>query len=270
VSVTAPPDPVALDPVALDPVTLAARLGRSRWSPIRVVQTTGSTITDLVAGWRAGELGAGAVELADLQTGGRGRLDRRWSAPAGSSLLLAAVVVPPDGRPWTMLPLLTGVAVARAVARMGGGARLKWPNDVLLDGRKCCGILVETTTSPAGPAAVVGLGLNLSQSAAELPGPQATSLALAGLATSREAAAEAVLRALDEVLGQWEAGADPVGLYRPWCATLGRMVRLELGPGRSVQGLAGDIAPDGRLGLDLAGGRQWFAAGDVHHLRPTD
>jgi BirA family biotin operon repressor/biotin-[acetyl-CoA-carboxylase] ligase len=244
-------------------------LAATNWSPVTITPATGSTNADLLAGLRAGSVTTGAVEVAAEQASGRGRLTRSWSSPPGRSVALSAVVTPPAGRAWTLLPLLSGLAVAEAVTALGAPAQVKWPNDVVIDGLKCCGILVETVHTATGLQAVVGIGLNIGQTRDELPGPAATSLALAGLMTSRERAAAAVLRQLEGVLNDWRNGADVLARYRDWSATLGQSVRLTLAADHVVEGEARAIAADGQLGVVVAGRLRWFAAGDVHHLRPT-
>jgi len=162
---------------------------------------------------------------------------------------------------WSWLPLWTGLAVARALtARAEVVSGLKWPNDVLVGGRKVCGVLAEV---PAPGAAVLGIGLNVSTRADELPHDAATSLALAGArAVDRDTLLRAVLRALSDVL------ADPAAAradYRAHCGTLGRRVLVELPGGRSVEGTADGVDDAGRLVVDGTA----YGAGDVVHLRPV-
>ncbi|MGD3106708.1 biotin--[acetyl-CoA-carboxylase] ligase [Streptomyces sp. YGL11-2] len=249
----------------------------SLWSSLDVVPVTGSTNTDLAA--RAGSLTEGAVLIAEEQSAGRGRLDRRWSAPPRSGLFLSVYLTPrvPHDR-WGWLPLLTGVAVASAVARSAGvDTTLKWPNDLLVtvDGteRKAGGILAER----AADGVVVGIGLNVSLTAEELPVPTAGSLALAGARnTDRDPLLRAVLRSLEHWYGAWqEANGDPGAsrvqeAYAAGCATLGRSVRAELPGDETLQGEAVALDADGRLVLATADGVQRpVAAGDIIHLRPT-
>jgi BirA family biotin operon repressor/biotin-[acetyl-CoA-carboxylase] ligase len=165
------------------------------------------------------------------------------------------------------LPLLAGVALVEAVRRVADvDAVLKWPNDLLVGGRKCGGVLVEVHDG----AVVAGIGVNTSLTAAELPVPTATSLTLAGATTAdRDPLLRALLRRLADLYRQWQAaGGDPVasGLretYLLHCSTVGRQVRVDLPGGVTVTGLAGDIDADGRI---VVGGTA-YAAGDVVHLR---
>ncbi|QHC25743.1 biotin--[acetyl-CoA-carboxylase] ligase [Streptomyces sp. GS7] len=249
----------------------------SLWSSLDVVPVTGSTNTDLAA--RAGSLTEGAVLIAEEQSAGRGRLDRRWSAPPRSGLFFSVYLTPrvPQDR-WGWLPLLTGVATASAVARSAGvDTVLKWPNDLLVTvddtERKIGGILAER----AADGVVVGIGLNVSLTAEELPVPTAGSLALAGARnTDRDPLLRAVLRSLEHWYGAWqEANGDPGAsrvqeAYAAGCATLGRSVRAELPGDETIQGEAVALDADGRLVLATADGVQRpVAAGDIIHLRPT-
>ncbi|MFD3519584.1 biotin--[acetyl-CoA-carboxylase] ligase [Streptomyces sp. NPDC058653] len=255
------------------------------WTSLEVVSTTGSTNSDLAA--RAEGLPEGAVLVAEEQTRGRGRLDRGWSAPARSGLFVSVLLRPGPDVPmerWGWLPLLTGVAVATAVARTAGvDTALKWPNDLLVtvggkegdenakEERKAGGILAER----AGDGVVVGIGLNVTLTESELPVPGAGSLALANaVSVDRDPLLRAVLRGLERWYGEWrEAAGDPAasGLqeaYVAGCATLGRAVRAELPGERQVVGDAVAIDGDGRLVIATeGGGREAVGAGDVVHLR---
>ncbi|MEU0781818.1 biotin--[acetyl-CoA-carboxylase] ligase [Streptomyces sp. NPDC006173] len=249
------------------------------WADVEVVQRTGSTNTDLAGLVAKENADEGAVLVAEEQNAGRGRLDRRWTAPARSGLFFS-VVLKPTGVPverWGWLPLLTGVAVAAALARTAGvDTVLKWPNDLLVtvDGeeRKAGGILAERA---GADAVVVGIGINVSLRAEELPVPGAGSLALAGATTTdRDTVLRAVLRSLEEWYKRWrDASGDPVasGLqkaYTAGCATLGRVVRAELPGGRSIVGEAVAVDGDGRIVIATEDGVQEpVGAGDVVHLR---
>lgn len=251
------------------------------WSDLEVVQNTGSTNTDLVARAAAGKAAEGAVLVAEEQSAGRGRLDRRWTAPPRSglffSVLLRPAEVPVDR--WGWLPLLTGVAVATGLSRAAGvDTSLKWPNDLLVtvggEERKAGGILAER----AGDGGVViGVGINVTLREDELPVPQAGSLALANaISTDRDPLLRAVLRSLEDWYGRWRAaGGDPgaCGLqetYAAGCATLGRTVRAELPGDRSIVGEAVAVDGDGRLVIATEEGVQEpVGAGDIVHLRPA-
>ncbi|NDZ60911.1 biotin--[acetyl-CoA-carboxylase] ligase [Streptomyces anulatus] len=248
------------------------------WTSLEVVESTGSTNTDLAGQARAGAVGEGTVLIAEEQTAGRGRLERTWTAPPRSGLFFS-VYLEPGGIPverWGWVPLLAGVAAATGLAKSAGvDMSLKWPNDLLVavDGqeRKTGGILGEF----AGDGIVVGLGINVSLRADELPAPTAGSLALAGaVSTDRETLLRAVLRSLEDWYGRWKAAdgdAAASGLqaaYAAGCATLDRTVRAELPGGTSLVGEAVAIDGDGRLVLSTERGlRQPVSAGDIVHLR---
>lgn len=250
------------------------------WREVEVVQSTGSTNSDLVALAGAGKAGEGSVLVAEEQTAGRGRLDRQWTAPARSGLFFSVLLNPaevPVAR-WGWLPLLTGVAVATGLSRSAGvDTALKWPNDLLVsiggEERKAGGVLAER----AGEGGVVvGVGINVTLRENELPVPQAGSLALAGaVSTDRDPLLRAMLRSLEEWYGRWRgAGGDPAvsGLqetYAAGCATLGKTVRAELPGDRSITGEAVAVDGDGRLVIATQDGVQEpVGAGDIVHLRP--
>jgi len=256
------------------------------WTALDVVQATGSTNADLAA--RAGQ-GApeGSVLVAEEQTAGRGRLDRVWTAPARSGLFFSVLLRPGDARGghppvpvhrWGWLPLLAGVATATALSRAAGvDTALKWPNDLLVtvDGeeRKTGGILAERT---GDTGLVIGIGINVSLRADELPVPTATSLALAGAqGTDRDPLLRAVLRSLADWYDTWRAAdGDPTAsrldqTYAAGCATLGRQVRAELPGGKELAGTAVGVDGDGRLVIAGPDGEQAVGAGDVVHLRPS-
>lgn len=247
---------------------------------LEVVQSTGSTNSDLV---RLANEGAdeGAVLVAEEQTAGRGRLDRQWTAPPRSGLFFS-VLLRPTQVPvhlWGWLPLLTGVAVATGLSRAAGvDTALKWPNDLLVtvggEERKAGGILAERAGEDG---VVVGVGINVTLRADELPVPQAGSLALAGaVTTDRDPLLRAVLRSLESWYDRWRTvGGDPAasGLqetYAAGCATLGRRVRAELPGDRALVGEAVAVDGDGRLVIATEEGVQEpVGAGDIVHLRPA-
>ncbi|MGW3461229.1 biotin--[acetyl-CoA-carboxylase] ligase [Streptomyces olivaceoviridis] len=272
-----------LDRPPLNAAALRRGLVREKglYRDIEVVQQTGSTNSDLVALAAAGNADEGAVLVAERQTAGRGRLDRRWTAPPRSGLFFSVLLKPtevPVAR-WGWLPLLTGVAVATGLSRAAGvDTALKWPNDLLVtvggEERKAGGILAERA---GDDGVVIGVGINVTLRADELPVPQAGSLALAGaLGTDRDPLLRAVLRSLEDWYGRWRAaGGDPAAsrlqeTYTAGCATLGRVVRAELPGDRSVVGEAVALDGDGRLIIATESGVQEpVGAGDIVHLRPA-
>ncbi|HKV89300.1 MAG TPA: biotin--[acetyl-CoA-carboxylase] ligase [Candidatus Dormibacteraeota bacterium] len=185
----------------------------------------------------ARELDLGSIVVADHQTAGRGRTNHRWEAPSGTALLVSFVLAPNP-----LLSLAAGVAAAEAC---GPKVRLKWPNDLLLDGRKLGGILVEA----AAARATCGIGINLAwapDGGAKLDQPR-----------------EPLLLRLIESVGTWtEAPPDAVlSRWRELSDTLGRRVQVHL-PDRSIEGMARDIGPRGELLVD----GETIVAGSVIHL----
>jgi BirA family biotin operon repressor/biotin-[acetyl-CoA-carboxylase] ligase len=247
----------------LDRPRLAATAPRWR---VEVVDRAGSTNVLVGDRARAGER-PGLVVVAEHQTAGRGRLDRTWETPARAALTFSALLRPavPLAR-WPWLPLLAGVACAESLAptvEVG----LKWPNDVLLGGRKVAGVLTELVETRTGPAAVLGIGLNVSTAPDELPVPTATSLAAEGYDVDRTGLLVDLLDALARRLDEWSTGNDGAAAlhaaYDRRCATVGQPVRVSLPGGRVLDGTAERVDEDGRLVVDGTP----VAAGDVVHAR---
>jgi BirA family transcriptional regulator, biotin operon repressor / biotin---[acetyl-CoA-carboxylase] ligase len=192
----------------------------------------------------------GTLVTAREQTAGRGRQGRRWAAPAGRALLMSLVL-----RSWTrLLPLAAGVAVAEEA---GEAALVKWPNDVLVDGRKVAGILVEG--QPASGWMVLGIGLNVALTADDLPAELRESAG--GLGRSAEEL-ETTLASLLARLERWLATSDEQTLdaLRARDALAGRELRWGDRSGRA-EGIDGE----GRLVVVGADGeRQALDAGEVH------
>lgn len=226
---------------------------------VRLLAETGSTNSDAAEAGRRGEP-EGLVVIAEHQTAGRGRLGRTWISSPRAGLWLSVLLRPKvDVARWGWLPLLTGVALADTVE----GSRLKWPNDLLLNGRKAAGILAEAVTPST---VVVGVGLNVSQAGHELPpGVNATSLHLEGLTEDRTALAATLLNHLKARYQDW------TGLHEDYlarCDTIGRRVRVLLPGDTELTGEAATVDADGRLIVQTKDGRLCpIAAGDVTHVR---
>ncbi len=253
----------------LDAVTLARVL--PGWARTEVLDEVGSTNAVVAARARAGAA-EGLVVVAEHQTSGLGRLGRVWESPRYAGLTFSVLLHPPVAdRRWPWLPLLTGVAVVEGVAAVGGPeAALKWPNDVLVHGSKVAGILAERLESPRGPAAVVGVGLNVSQGPSELPVPTATSLAAAGFAVDRTELLCAVLERLHEQYTAWQSAGGDRALrdrYLSRSDTVGRQVRVDM-PGGVLEGPAVDVDGEGALVVAAGERRTAVTAGDVVHVRP--
>ncbi|MFT3887351.1 MAG: biotin--[acetyl-CoA-carboxylase] ligase [Arachnia sp.] len=250
---------------------IAALVGHpSPWRDIRVVPTTGSTNADLSARARAGEA-EGAVLVAMEQTAGRGRLDRRWVSPPGASVSLSLLLRPwPPFPQWGWLSILAGMAVSSALAELAPDPRavaLKWPNDVLIGGKKVCGILSERIERPDGALAVVGMGINVALAEDELPVPTATSLALAGFAVDQSAIVAAVLTHFARWYDVWTARGSLRAEYSARCASIGADLTVLLEGEPPVTGVGRGVDQFGRLEVASADGIRTFAVGDVVHAR---
>lgn len=257
---------MGLDPADIRRFLRARRLG----SRIECVGETESTNTDAVAAGRAGA-GEGLVVIADSQRRGRGRLGRQWVSPAGVNLYCSVLLRPhlaPADVP--LLTLVAGIAVADAVAAIcPEGVAIKWPNDVLVQGRKVAGILTEMEVSGGAPAfVVIGMGVNLNSRESEFPAeirPIATSIALAtGREVDRAAFAAGLLNALDaryeSLLRDGFSALLPAWSERD--ALRGRQVQVRVGE-EIVEGVAAGLAASGRLQIETAAGRREIVAGDV-------
>jgi len=251
-------------------------LATSRFS--RLVQLGETTSTNAIAleRARAGEP-EGLVVVADHQTEGRGRFDRRWESPPGASLLFSVLMRPPapelpvNRRHLAVAALSLAVAdAAQAVA--GVQLQLKWPNDLVGEDAKVAGLLAETAGGAAGTdALVVGAGVNVAWAP---DGLGATCLqALAGRDVDRGELLVATLLALDRLYGRWE---DVSRRYRAESATVGRdVVVTQAGGLPDVEGTAVAVDEDGHLVVRRHG---WYAyaplevhvaAGDVVHASAT-
>lgn len=263
-----------LDRPPLDVAALRSALtGPGRlWTDVVVTDETGSTNVDLA---RAARDGApeGTIHTTDRQVAGKGRLDRVWESPSGAGIHLS-VLLRPDAVPaarWVWLPLLVGLAVDATIHECGVESSLKWPNDVLVDGRKLSGILLERVETPLGAAAVIGVGVNVSLRRDELPVETATSLALEGATeTDRTIVIRSYLRNLEALYRAWAAsGGDPSGgirdSYLRRCVTIGQRVKVTLPSADPLEGVASGIDDLGRLIVD----GQTVSAGDVTHVRPA-
>jgi BirA family biotin operon repressor/biotin-[acetyl-CoA-carboxylase] ligase len=219
---------------------------------------------------------AGTVVTADLQTQGRGQHGRVWESPPGVNVLLSALLYPPPAlrRP-VVLTAFAAVVVAETILQATGKqARIKWPNDVLLDGKKVCGILIEGGVSGGNhaPYFVVGVGLNVNQSAddfARLSLPDATSLSIAaGQRLDVKGVNQLLIRNLDaeysrlldgevaelEACWQWRIGLD------------GRQATVELMDATEIRGRLVELAFAG-LTLETSAGARRFTPEEVRHVR---
>jgi BirA family biotin operon repressor/biotin-[acetyl-CoA-carboxylase] ligase len=249
-------------------------MSQRKWR-IEWFDTIGSTNAYLLAQAQAGAAG-GLVAIADHQSAGRGRLDRTWESPPGTSLLLSVLVrerlVAGAAHLLTAAMALAGAVAAERVTGLRPG--LKWPNDLVIDSSKLAGVLAEADASaPGGPpgstAVVIGMGMNLSW-----PGPPeagGTSLeAASGHPVNRDQLVTALLDELGERLDLLESDEGRTELFNELTAslvTLGQAVGVTT-PRGVVTGVADRISPHGLLVVMTEEGEVEIAVGDVEQLRP--
>lgn len=240
------------------------------------VESTGSTNSDLILS--AADRQDFSVLVAGFQTAGRGRSGRDWLAPAGSSLFVSVLLKPTtfDATKFSWLPLMAGLAMQKTVNHFidGAQAKLKWPNDVLVDGKKISGVLSELVADLSG--VVVGAGLNILQSQDQLPIEAATSLNLEGAhSPSLDEVLQVYLdnfKQLYNAYAQVRGDAVASGLRAAVvenCATIGSRVRAILPGDQELLGEAIGIDDTGRLIFmpDNSSQVMPIAAGDIVHLR---
>lgn len=252
---------------------MSYRRTQSVVSRLEVIEQCESTNAELRA--RAADADAWphlSVLLTKDQTAGRGRLDRSWIAPAGAALAISVVLrdLPQQPQAFGWIPLAAGVAMADAVAAQLSDHEvgLKWPNDVLVDDRKICGILAEA----GGGAVIVGAGVNTRMTRAQLPVPTATSFALAGVEVDEDRLVADYIARLDDLLRGLSQKSDAVasGLHAAAssrCVTIGRDVDVTLPDGTALHATALRLEADGRLAVVANGSQTLVGAGDVVHAR---
>jgi BirA family transcriptional regulator, biotin operon repressor / biotin---[acetyl-CoA-carboxylase] ligase len=223
------------------------------WS-VRAVEEIDSTQSAL----KSSSPKHGDVIVANYQSAGRGRLDRRFEANPGSALLFSFYIEPRGARDkWGFIPLLVGLSVAEI---LGIEFYTKWPNDILSDHGKVGGILSEIH----GDGIVIGIGLNVSMTAEDLPVHTASSILLTlGSAPNRNKLLPAILKEISFNLEEWESGVDLIDDYLDSSATMGKRVKVELPNGESIEGTAAGISSNGELLLDSG---DLISVGDIIHL----
>jgi BirA family biotin operon repressor/biotin-[acetyl-CoA-carboxylase] ligase len=208
----------------------------------------------------------GAAAATDHQTGGRGRLGRRWVEPPGTSVLVSVMLHPPPERHLPELSLVAALAAAEAVEGATGlAAQLKWPNDVMLNRRKVAGILAEL----ADGAVVVGIGINVNQTRKELPldapTPPGSLRSLTGRSYDRAQLLGSLLFRLERIYDGWRHGglADLYGEIGARDFLRGRRVFVD-----GEQAVALQILRDGRLEIETdAGEVRAVESGEIRYER---
>jgi BirA family biotin operon repressor/biotin-[acetyl-CoA-carboxylase] ligase len=240
---------------------------------IVVLERTQSTNDVAQAVFAQEEPGSSVVVTADVQESGRGRRGRVWQSPPGQGLLMSVAFSYPEGvaAPLSEWPLLAVVAVCRALASACGlYPRIKWPNDLVIGGKKVCGILTELCRSRRSPFLVVGCGVNVNTDLTALPEDvraRATSLqAQTGRPHDRNRLCAAIAGSILELYGDTLRGLTFRDVRDEWaeaCLTLGRHVRVQQGDVH-VEGFAHDIGADGTLWLTLAdGSKRAIVSGEI-------
>jgi len=228
---------------------------------VSVVELTASTQSDLIELVTQGRAQAGDVIVADYQSSGRGRLTRSFEAPPGSALLFSFYIKPSRARSdWGWIPLMAGVSVAQSLS--GVKARVKWPNDILINEKKISGLIAQVVND----GIVIGIGINVGMQVSEIPVPQATSLAIEGvLNISRNELLANLLATFENNFSKWDQGSDEIWpVYQGMSATLGQSVEVHYPDGRVEGGTAVSVSASGEL--VLADGVHVLAA-DIIHLR---
>jgi BirA family biotin operon repressor/biotin-[acetyl-CoA-carboxylase] ligase len=217
----------------------------------------------------------GLCVVAREQTAGRGRLQRQWISPKGAGLYCSIVLRPQfEQSAWSLLTLMAAVAVNDALREACSlETDIKWPNDILANGRKLCGILAETVETPLGRAVIVGIGINLTKhSFPEELEPVATSVETA---TGRRHDLETLLGRLIVALGRHYAALSecegPETIIREWCARSsyaeGKLVQV-VGSNETLIGTTCGLERDGALRVETPTGIRIVRAGDVTSVRP--
>jgi len=238
------------------------------------VPETGSTNQDLLAKAQSDDLPEFFTFITEFQTAGRGRLDRKWQAAPGSSVMASVFLRPSfkeqSGIGW--LSLMMAEAIKTALAELGVDSKIKWPNDVLVDGLKISGVLAEANSDLS--ALVIGFGINVNQTAEDLPTSSATSLLLSKASSldRDELLAQTLSHFRDLYMELTEADGNAVasGLREritKASSTVGQLVEVSFPDGTSAVGEAINIDESGRLQVRTSGKTLTVSAGDVLHLR---
>ena len=203
--------------------------------------------------------------VAEFQSDGRGRVERKFDSPKHCGLLFSFYIEPNrDKKDWGFISLLAGKVVAQTLQELAPQCefKTKWPNDVLVAGKKIAGLLVETHNS----GVIIGIGINISTSQTELPVPTATSLFLeSNQVFDRNLVLSKILNKFREVFITWDGGGNFVNGYIASSATIGASVKVQLPGDKELTGKAIGISQSGTLILD---GDREVTVGDVIHLEP--
>jgi len=248
----------------------AKRLG----CEVRFLQETASTNRDVDTAAQAGAA-EGFLVMADAQTAGRGRMSHTWFSPPGANLYFSLLLRPDvELAAVQSLPLVVGLAVTEAIIECAPALqpKIKWPNDLLVNGKKICGILCELQTKHDKPDYIVaGIGVNVNLTADQIPNElktSATSILIEnGKPLNREQLLAAILNRLEPLYDNWRAfGFKPfVANMHALDALRGLLIRIDLS-GEPVEGIAAGIQADGALLLETSKGLRPIYSGEAHIL----
>jgi BirA family biotin operon repressor/biotin-[acetyl-CoA-carboxylase] ligase len=236
----------------------------SRYWRVSVVEVTGSTQDDLFQLASNNTALPKTILASEYQSSGRGRLDRTFTAAPHSALTFSFYIEPTvDKEEWSFLTLLAGVSVHEALQKLDPtiNVGVKWPNDLLINGKKFAGMIAQA----ANKGIVIGIGINVGMAEDELPVENATSLAIEGFAElDRNILLATIINHIEINFQMWELGNSFIAQYRDASITIGNDVEVTLPGGEVIQSTATGISDTG--GLLLADGRE-VTVGDVVHLR---
>ncbi|MEN9741441.1 MAG: biotin-protein ligase [Actinomycetota bacterium] len=247
----------------LDIARLESEVSQLGWlKPMGFTQVT-STNEVVIENLAEVHAGSGLLVFADEQTMGRGRLDRKWSTPAGSGIAMSLGLPASDFlvEP-SVIPLIVGLAARRALNKFEVPANLKWPNDIVIDNqgiKKLGGILVQMIQDKL----VIGIGLNVDLTQGELPVPQATSLTIEGFTLDRIDLIVAILNELKTLQG---FGTDWQQEYVQACSTIGKEIKVTNFSGTQIIGKAIGIDDTGALKVKNLENLYQITVGDIEHL----
>lgn len=250
----------------LDISRLSSLIDQSGWLKPLIFETVTSTNDIAIANLEFLDSVLGIVVVADEQTAGRGRLDRKWVAPAGSGIAMSIGTKTQNfSAQFSAVPLICGLAVHRALKAFGIITYLKWPNDVVFinpnknDLRKVGGVLVQLVQD----SFVIGIGLNVDLKSEDLPVPQATSLHLEGFEVRRE---DIISKVLEEINFLQHSDYLWIDDYSKVCVTLGKKISVTNFSDQTVTGMAQKVLPTGALVVKNLENLYQITVGDIVHL----
>ena len=243
---------------SLDEGAISAQMPSNYWR-VRVLSEVGSTQDEL----KNELVSNGDCVVAEFQSAGRGRLDRKFDSAPNVALLFSFYIKPGRGSQWGWIPLIAGMSVAQTLNEVTSSESFatKWPNDVLSSNGKVAGILCERF----GEGIIVGIGVNVSTQVDELPVETATSVFIeTGIELNRNDLLAALLQNFQTLFDKWETGEDLTPKYRALSATIGEPVRVLLPNSATIEGVAIGVSAEGELILESG---DLINVGDVVHLR---